>query len=154
VPATVTSWSEQILVLTVPSGATSGLVYVKAQGKTSNGLPFIVTPGAYAGSCPVNVPTSEVQITTSSLPNGTVGQAYSATLNATGGAGSYTWSLTGNRLPTRLSLSASNGTITGTPTASTGPVSLTVKAVDSKSQAADAVLNITIETKTLTTGTV
>src|SRR5271170_6027595 len=46
VAATVTSWSETILFLTVPSGATSGLIFIKADGRTSNGLPFIVMPGA------------------------------------------------------------------------------------------------------------
>ncbi|MGA7313783.1 MAG: RHS repeat-associated core domain-containing protein [Silvibacterium sp.] len=149
VAATVTSWSETILFLTVPSGATSGLVFVKADGKTSNGLPFIVTSGSYSGSCPNSPPSSELQITTSSLPNGTVSQGYTATLNATGGTPPYTWSLTGT-LPAGLSLSASSGAITGTPTTAGGPVALTVKAVDSHSQATDAVLDISIDSQTLT----
>ena len=154
VQATVTSWSPSILLVTVPTTATSGLVYVNAEGKNSNGLPFIVTPGTYAGTCPGTPPSSELEITTSSLPNGTVGQAYSATLNATGGTPPYTWSLTGSPLPAGLSLSASSGAITGTPTAVAGPVNLTVKAVDSKTQATDAVLNLTIGSQTLTSATV
>jgi len=154
VQAAVTSWSPSILMLTVPSGATSGLVYVNAGGKTSNGLPFLVTPGVYAGTCPGSPPSSELEITTSSLPNGTVGQAYSATLNATDGTPPYTWSLTGSPLPAGLSLSASSGAITGTPTAVAGPVNLTVKAVDSKTQATEAVLGLTVTSQSLGPGIV
>ncbi|MGE5644713.1 MAG: putative Ig domain-containing protein [Acidobacteriota bacterium] len=54
-------------------------------------------------------------ITTGSLPGGTVGAAYSATLAASGGATPYTWSATG--LPGGLSLNAQSGAIGGTPSA-------------------------------------
>lgn len=153
VQATVTSWSPSLLFLTVPSGAVSGLVTVTAEGKTGNGLPFVVMNGVYAGSCPASPPNSQLQITTSGLSSGTVGQAYSAALNATGGAPPYTWSLTGNALPAGLSLSSS-GTIAGTPTTVGGPVNLTVQAVDSKAQATDAVLSLTINSQVLTAATV
>jgi len=70
-----------------------------------------------------------VTITTSSLPTGVVGVAYSAQLIASGGSGSYTWSVTsGTTLPSGLSIGASTGTVTGTPTASgTSNVSFTVR---------------------------
>jgi hypothetical protein len=45
VQATVTTWTSTMLILTVPSGAASGLVTVTTEGKTNSGLPFIVTPG-------------------------------------------------------------------------------------------------------------
>ena len=54
-------------------------------------------------------------ITTSTLPGGTVGTAYSASLAATGAA-PITWSVTSGSLPAGLSLAA-NGVISGTPTA-------------------------------------
>src|SRR5262249_13567033 len=60
---------------------------------------------------------AQLQITTSSLANGTVGQAYSQTLSATGGSGSYTWSVSSGSLPPRLSLNASTGACAGTRTA-------------------------------------
>lgn len=54
------------------------------------------------------------QITTLSIPNGTVGTAYSSTtMAASGGFSPYTWSATG--MATGLSIS-SGGVITGTPT--------------------------------------
>ncbi len=43
VQATVTLWTSNMLILTVPSGALTGLVKVTVEGVTSNGLPFVVT---------------------------------------------------------------------------------------------------------------
>ncbi len=57
------------------------------------------------------------RVTTTSLPNATVGFAYSASLQATGGKSPYTWSVKAGVLPAGLSLSAT-GSIVGTPTAS------------------------------------
>jgi Putative Ig domain len=56
-------------------------------------------------------------VTTSSLPLAQVGVAYSATLAASGGTTPYTWTLSGGVLPAGLSLNASTGVISGTPTA-------------------------------------
>ena len=69
-------------------------------------------------------------ITTSSLPNATVGTAYNQTLAATGTA-PITWSVSSGSLPAGLSLNASNGAITGTPTTASGQVNFTVRATNS-----------------------
>lgn len=55
-----------------------------------------------------------LQITTTSLPNGTLDQFYSTNLTASGGQPPYTWSVSGS-LPQGLSLSPS-GNISGMPT--------------------------------------
>ena len=68
------------------------------------------------------------EITTTSLPDGTTGTAYSQTVAATGGTGTLTYSLDSGALPAGLSL-ASNGTITGSPTAA-GSSTFTVKVTD------------------------
>jgi hypothetical protein len=71
-------------------------------------------------------PPPALKITTSSLPGGTVGGAYSATLAATGGTASYAWSAAG--LPAGLTLEAASGKVSGTPTtAATSTVTVTVK---------------------------
>ena len=57
-------------------------------------------------------------ITTTTLPNGTVGTAYNQTLIADGTA-PVTWKVTGGDLPDGLSLNESTGEISGTPTAET-----------------------------------
>ncbi len=81
-------------------------------------------------SAATNLVVSPVpSITTTTIANGAVNTAYAATLQATGGAGSLTWSLaSGSSLPAGLLLSNA-GVISGTPiTAGTG--SFTVKATD------------------------
>ena len=56
-------------------------------------------------------------VTTTSLPSGTVGSSYSATLAAMGGSTPYTWAQTsGGSLPDGLMLTPSTGVIAGTPT--------------------------------------
>src|SRR5579863_4631531 len=84
-------------------------------------------------------------ITTSSLPNGQVGVAYSASLAASGGTAPYTWSLTAGTLPAGLSLSSS-GVISGTPTAAVNAASLTFKVTDSSqpAQSNSAALSLTV----------
>jgi hypothetical protein len=88
-----------------------------------------------------------VTITTTSLPNGTVGQSYTAPeLTASGGTSPYNWSRNnGSPLPQGLRLSAS-GAITGTPTTA-GTTSTTFKVQDStipNQQSATKSLSITI----------
>jgi len=53
-------------------------------------------------------------IITEALPEGRVGDAYSATLSATG-RGPFRWSLSAGELPQGLSLNAQTGAVTGTP---------------------------------------
>ncbi len=73
--------------------------------------------------------------TSPNLAPGNVGSIYSVTLSATGGTPPYTWSLTGS-LPTGLTLNASQGKISGTPSAAgTFAFTLTVKDSAGASQA-------------------
>ena len=69
-----------------------------------------------------------VQIATTALPGATATLAYSARFSATGGLGSYVWSLSGGALPGGLTLS-STGNLTGIP-AAMGTYTFTVKAQD------------------------
>lgn len=88
--------------------------------------------------------SSPLQITTTSLPNGHVGAAYSATLAATGGKTPYSWSLTSGTLPAGLALSASTGAITGTPSAAVNAAALTFTVTDSSSPAQTKSVNLTL----------
>jgi hypothetical protein len=119
--------------LTVPTGVTltnNGTI-INCEGTITNNGTITGNPA----SCPV-APT----ITTTSLPNGTVGTAYSQTLTATGTA-PITWSVSTGSLPNGLSLSAA-GVITGTPTTAE-TASVTVQASNSVSPATKT-LSITI----------
>ena len=105
-------------------------------------------------SITINAPLT---ITTSSLPSGTQNVSYSATLAASGGDGSYSWSLNSGTLPAGLSLSTA-GVISGTPTG-TGTSTFTVKVTDGHSNTATSSLSIiiyaplTITTSSLPSGT-
>lgn len=68
-------------------------------------------------------------ITTTSLPNSNVGVAYSQTLAASGGTGTYTWSIATGSLPAALSLVPATGVISGTPTAA-GTFNFTIRVAD------------------------
>ena len=86
--------------------------------------------GLFTATCTVtvNAPDAAPTITTDTLPDGKVGEAYSQTLTATGTA-PITWSIDGG-LPAGLSLNADTGEISGTPTAD-GTAKFTVKATNS-----------------------
>lgn len=92
-------------------------------------------------------PPSTLAVTTTSLPPGTAGQAYNATVSATGGSATgYTWTLTSGVLPAGLTLTPS-GTpdtfISGTPGAD-GNFPITVQVTDSAGATAIAVLQVAI----------
>jgi hypothetical protein len=71
-------------------------------------------------------------LTTSTLPPAFTGQAYSATLARQGGTPPFTWSLASGQLPKGITLNATTGLLSGTPTAA-GTASFTVKITDSTS---------------------
>jgi hypothetical protein len=88
-------------------------------------------------------------IVTTSVPGGTVGQAYRAQLNATGGASPYTWSLSSGSLSTGLSLSAA-GMISGTPTTA-GSSTFTATVRDASSQTISSSFTLTVANPIATT---
>src|SRR5450830_241167 len=83
--------------------------------------------GTRAYTLSVNAPTITISPTT--VPAMTAGVAYSQGITAANGTGPYSYAITGGSVPTGLSL-ASNGTLSGTPTAA-GPFNFTVTATDS-----------------------
>jgi hypothetical protein len=83
-----------------------------------------------------------LSITTSALPGGTLGAAYSQSLSATGGTPPYTWSRVNGDLPGGLTLSAA-GSITGTASAA-GTFSFTIKVTDSAAVIATKQLSIAV----------
>ena len=75
------------------------------------------------------VSPAPLTLTTSTLPNATVGTPYSATIGVSGGTAPYACSIVSGTLPAGLSLGA-GCVISGTPTVA-GTVTLGVKATDS-----------------------
>src|SRR5712692_1248591 len=105
------------------------------------------TPQSASKSLTLSVVSSPstLLISTTILPNGTVQAAYSATLAASGGLTPYTWSVISGALPAGLSLNASTGALSGTPT-QTGGFTFTIQVKDSEStpQAASNTFSISI----------
>ncbi len=105
---------------------------------------------------------SVLVVGTTSLPSGTIGSAYSASLQVTGGTAPYTWSFVSGNIPAGLSLNTSTGLISGTPTA-TGTANFTASVADSESPAQTksvtlsisiAPVGLAITTSSLPSGTV
>jgi len=96
-----------------------------------------------------------LSVTTASLAPGTTGTAYSATLAAAGGTGTYSWALASGSLPAGVTLAA-DGTISGTPTAA-GTASFTVRVTSGAATATKALsivvtAPVTVSTSTLAGG--
>jgi len=92
------------------------------------------------------VTAAPLAVTTTTLPNGTVGIAYNTTLQSSGGTPPVMWAVTVGTLPVGLALNTSTGAITGSPT-TTGASSFTVQATDSATptaQTATQALSITV----------
>lgn len=127
VTAQATWTSSNPAVATVSTG---GLASSVAVGTTTIGAAYAST----SGSTVLTVQPTTLAITTTTLPNGTAGSAYAATVAASGGTPAYSWSLLSGALPAGLTLNPSSGSISGTPTA-TGTATFTVRVADSGSPA-------------------
>lgn len=96
-----------------------------------------------------SLPASDARpltILTAQLPEGAIGQRYEATVAATGGAGTYRWSIQSGRLPRGLVI-RSSGTpstvITGTPV-DIETARITIRVEDELGQAASQTLSIAV----------
>ncbi len=148
------------------TGGTSPYVFTNAAGLPTGlsissagvitGTPTVAGPASFtvtitdansvSGSYTVNMQVqtaNPLTITTTSLPVGYPGYTYSQTLQATGGQGSYSWSLSGSLVGTGLSLNSNTGVISGTPS-TTGTISLTVHVVDGLGLVATQALTIQV----------
>lgn len=127
-------------------GAATGL----ATGVTAGSTLINASFASINSSTSLTVQPPTLTITTASLPAGTAGVAYSATVAASGGTTPYAWSVSAGALPTGLSLNAATGAISGTPTtAGTSTFGLTVLDAATPAQTKTQVFSITI-TATLT----
>ena len=92
----------------------------------------------------VVVGNSSPAITTATLPVGTVGVAYSATLSAAGGCAPFAWSIRRGSLPSGLSLSESTGVMSGTPRRPTNARNIVVEVTDANQVRSQRLFTLTI----------
>ena len=108
---------------------------------TDSGSPALTSSAAYT----ITTVYLPLTITTTSLPHGVEGTPYSATLTATGGSNSYTWSvLSGTGLSAVGLTLTPSGAITGTPTSGETAAPVTVQVIDSAGHTATATLTLTV----------
>lgn len=86
---------------------------------------------------------SGLSLTTTSLPKGLVGKAYSASLKAKGGTTPYSWAVVSGSLPKGLVLSPSKGTITGKPAAK-ATITLVLTVTDHSGEVSVASLKLSV----------
>ena len=104
----------------------------------SEGIASVTLPATGSLSGPK---ISDLNITTSSLPDGAVGILYNQTLAATGGTPPYSWSST--TLPPGLYLGTSTGVISGTPT-TVGTYGFSVAVTDAAGTSLSTALSIIV----------
>lgn len=91
--------------------------------------------------------TTTLGISTTSLSSAAVGSTYSASLQASGGSTPYSWSIASGSLPAGLTLDASSGVISGTPTTAQSS-SFTVQVSDSADHSGSQSLSIEVTAAT------
>jgi hypothetical protein len=93
-------------------------------------------------SIEVGPPPPPLEIRTVSLPNGTQGLSYNATLEAGGGVGPYTWAIDVGNLPAGLTMTET-GVISGNPT-TVGSVTFVIRVRDALGTTSTKSLFITV----------
>jgi len=128
------------------AGAASVTVWEK-HGGTSNVVSFTINAAATTPP-----PATPLAVASTSVPIGTAGTAYSASLSATGGTAPYTWSVSSGTAPPGLTLSSA-GALSGVPTTS-GSYSFTAQVKDAASHTATYTYSLSVGAGTTVTLTI
>ncbi len=138
-PVSIAKWGSTALATTYIS-QTQLMAAIPATLIAAAGTASITVSTAAGTSAQVTFTINPaLRITTTTMPAGTAGNAYSGPINVTGGSPGYTWIVTG--LPAGLSFSNtfdSTLTITGAP-ASSGPITFQVSVQDTTGASAGPV---------------
>jgi hypothetical protein len=124
--------SEFTIIVVVITAHAPGVATITASGINIPPVVMTVTVGG------------PLAITTSTLPNGTVGTPYTQTLLGGGGTSPRTWSLQSGTLPNGLGLNPNTGVISGTPTAPVNATPLTFRLTDSSNPVQNVNVSLTL----------
>jgi hypothetical protein len=131
--------ADHAVVKSAQVSVTNGQLIIRLAHRPSANVPII-------SALEILPAGGSLKFSTNSLPAGQVGATYSTMIQATGGTTPYHWAISSGALPAGLALSATTGTISGTPTNS-GSFTFTAKVTDSTSstaQTATKSLTITV----------
>ena len=120
------------------TGLTAGAAYtfkVAAQN--------LAGTGPQSAASTAVTPNQSPGLTFAAPPAGQVGVAYSQQLTVTGGTAPFTWSISSGTLPAGLTLNATTGLLSGTPTAA-GSSPVTIRVVDASGQIATRAVTLVI----------
>jgi hypothetical protein len=139
----------------LPAGLTAaadstGTLYIT--GTPTQFGSYTVSIGVQDSSSPQQVTAKTFQIDIASgvtlapsLSSGQVGNAYTQTATASGGLGPYKWALVSGKLPTGLTLNATTGVLSGTPTVA-GSFKFSITVTDSEQEPATFTQSYTVST--------
>ncbi|WP_325130215.1 putative Ig domain-containing protein [Arenimonas sp.] len=114
---------------------------------TDTGLTGVGAPFSIAQNYTIDVPAPTIVVNPATLANGTAGQAYAASLSATGAVAPYGFAVTAGALPPGMALST-GGALSGTPTSS-GTFNFTVTATDPNGQTGSRAYGLVIDVPVL-----
>jgi Putative Ig domain len=124
------------------SGEISGAPTTPGMSSFTVQLTDSSTPALQVSTALTITVATPLTVPTPSLPNGEVGQPYTAQLSETGGIGPYTWSVVAGSIP-GLTLDPSTGQITGTPQVPGGN-SFLAQVADAENPPQTAMVNVNI----------
>jgi len=128
-----------------PSGPSGGTISgTPTSGGTSNFTVRITDSVGQTDTQDLSISVTPLSITTTSLPPGSIGQAYSQQLQTIGAIAPLTWSISAGTLPPGLNLNPTTGVISGTPIAPAGTSTFTVRVADAGGQNDTQALSIRI----------
>lgn len=131
----------------LPAGLTTGNGKISGRPTAigTSTVAFEVTDslGTVRASVPLTIAVDAIAVSTN-LPMPVLQKAYSATLQASGGTGPYTWTNSAGGMPAGLKLAASTGAITGTPTAA-ATTNSKFRATDSLGRFAEATVTFAVD---------
>ncbi|SFA99020.1 Putative Ig domain-containing protein [Collimonas sp. OK607] len=146
---------------TLPSGITFNSATGVLSGTTAQAGSFPITvratdsstgagaPFTVQNSYTLTVAAPSISLAPSSIAGGTVAVSYSAAISASGGAAPYAYSLVSGALPAGVTLNASTGALSGTPSAA-GTFSFTVRGLDANNFSGSQAYSLAIAAATVT----
>jgi hypothetical protein len=135
----IVKWESTVLATTYVSDTELVAVVPADLIATAGTASITVSTSAGTSASAVLTVNSGIGITTTALPSGTAGNAYSGPINVTGGVPGYNWTVTG--LPDDFTYFNTNGsrlTITGTPSSS-GTTTVQISVADTMGNSAGPV---------------